>query len=133
MSFLIPTKFSVWEDQFPTKVVKHRYRKLYALSLYNYERISLAKDVILLIHSGLFCLFDCRITVNAIDPVVGVLYLSVILLSLFSRLCFFVSFIDVSRPFGRSVYRFGRPNSGAQITLFKFCFFTCISVKDSLK
>ena len=33
---------------------------------------------------------------------------------------------DVSRPFGRSVYRFGCPNSCAQKTLFKFCFFSVV-------
>ena len=30
---------------------------------------------------------------------------------------------DVFRPFGRLVYRFGRPNFGANKTLFKFSFF----------
>ena len=38
-------------------------------------------------------------------------------------------FRDVSRPFGRPVYWFGDPNSGAQITLLKFCFFSSISTK----
>ena len=39
---------------------------------------------------------------------------------------------DVSRLFGRPVYRFGCPNSGAQKTLFKFSFFNYISSKNML-
>ena len=31
-------------------------------------------------------------------------------------------FSDVSRPFGSSVYWFGRPNSGAQKRFFNFLF-----------
>ena len=45
-----------------------------------------------------------------------------------------ISFVsDVFRPFGRPVYRFGYPNSGAQKTLFKSSFFSCISTKNMLK
>ena len=40
---------------------------------------------------------------------------------------------DVSRPFWRTVYRFGRPNFGAKKTLFRFSFFSCISTKNTLK
>ena len=40
---------------------------------------------------------------------------------------------DIYRPFGRLVYRFGCPNSDAQISLFKFCFVSCISTKNTLK
>ena len=36
---------------------------------------------------------------------------------------------DVSRLFGRPVYRFGYPNSGAQKTLFVFSFFSTASAK----
>ena len=36
---------------------------------------------------------------------------------------------DVSRLFGRPVYRFGYPNSGAQKTLFVFSFFSTASTK----
>ena len=46
---------------------------------------------------------------------------------LFSDLGILVS-SDVFRPFGRLVYRFGRPNSDAQKTLFKFFCFICISI-----
>ena len=40
---------------------------------------------------------------------------------------------NVFRLFGRPVYRFGRPNSGAQKTFFKFSFFSCISTKKDVK
>ena len=36
---------------------------------------------------------------------------------------------DVFRLFGRAVYWFRRPNSGAQKTLFKFSYFSCIPIK----
>ena len=38
-------------------------------------------------------------------------------------------FSHVFRPFGRPLHRSGRPNSGAQETIFKFSFFSCISTK----
>ena len=40
---------------------------------------------------------------------------------------------DVFRLFGKPVYRFGRPNSDAQKTFFKFSFFSNISTKNTLK
>ena len=43
----------------------------------------------------------------------------------------FTIFNEVSRPFGRLIYRFGCPNSGAQKTFVKFSFFGCISTKNS--
>ena len=38
-------------------------------------------------------------------------------------------FSHVFRPFGRPLHRSGRPNSGAQKTIFKFSFFSCVSTK----
>ena len=43
--------------------------------------------------------------------------------------CFLHTLSGMSRPFGTPVYQFGHPNSSPQITLFQFCFFSCISTK----
>ena len=40
---------------------------------------------------------------------------------------------DILRLFGRLVYQFGCPNTGAQKTLFKFSFFNCISTKKCVE
>ena len=43
------------------------------------------------------------------------------------------TYSDVFRPFGRPVYPFGRPNSGAQNNTFQVFFLRCISTKNTLK
>ena len=49
------------------------------------------------------------------------------------ELFFLINGSDVFRQFGRLIYWFGHPNSGAQKTLLKFSFFSCISTENTLK
>ena len=63
------------------------------------------------------------------------IYILILVLLMVPRISIrmFVSCRDVSRPFVRPVYRFECPNYGTQKVLFKFCFFSCISTKNTVK